>query len=420
MCITVHPSFITGKIKAPASKSLTQRALVACLLSKGTSTLYNPGESEDEKNVKRSTLSLGSEFQNKPEYINITGGLNLREKKINTGESGLGLRLIAPVAALFDQEIILEGEGSILKRPMHVMEKALIDLGATCETKQGYLPIKVKGPLKGGEIEMDGSLSSQFLSGLLFALPLAKNNSVIHVKDLQSKPYIDLTMDILQLHGIQVRNYNYQSFFIPGNQSYQPAEHFIESDWSNATFLFAAGAINGNIEISGLNPLSFQGDKNILKALDSCQANYKFNKNHYEIKSGSILKPFKVDATETPDLFPPLASIAAYCEGTSFITGAKRLIHKESNRAESLIREFSEMGIEIRLIDEDTLRITGGKPTGGTFNSHNDHRIAMAGAILALNADKPIKITNHRSVNKSYPGFFSDLEKLNVKISNEL
>jgi 3-phosphoshikimate 1-carboxyvinyltransferase len=418
MCIKVYPSEINGQLKIPASKSYTQRALVACLLTQGQSIICNPGQSEDEQNIVASIKALGAKIQRHKDYLTIQGGLSARINKINTGESGLGIRLIAPVAALLDQEILLEGKGSILKRPMHIIESAIRDLGGYCWTNKGYLPIKVKGPLKGGEIELDGSLSSQFLSGLLFALPLAKKDSVIHVNNLQSKPYVDLTLDVLEKHGIEVNNQNHQKFTISGNQKYLPAEYSIESDWSNGAFLLVAAAISGNLKLYGLNPDSLQGDKKVLEALTYAGVDYEFIKDHYAIRKTNNLRPFEFDATQTPDLFPPLAVLAAHCNGRSYLRGAKRLVHKESNRAESLISELSRVGIEIRLKDENTIEIKGGKVKGGGFDSHGDHRIAMAGAILALNAEKAISITNHKAVNKSYPDFFSNLKTLKVKIDN--
>jgi 3-phosphoshikimate 1-carboxyvinyltransferase len=416
MCVNVHPGHIKGKVKVPASKSYTQRSFVACLLSKGNSIIYNPGKSEDEISVKKATEALGANLSTKEDVYSIQGGLTLRQNEIFTGESGLGIRMLTPVAALFSDEITLTGKGSVLKRPMHQMEKILNELGACCKTDNGFMPVKVKGPLQGGTIEIDGSLSSQFLTGLLFALPRAGNDSFIRVKNLKSKSYIDMTLEVLQKHGIKIENANYEAFSIPGNQTYKPAEYAIESDWSNAAFLLVAGAVNGNLEVQGLNPSSFQGDKKILEVLKTCGVKFDFEGHSYHIKKCNQLKAFTFDAANTPDLAPPLTVLAANCEGTSRIKGAKRLIHKESNRAEALINEFLKMGIEIKMENEDTLLIKGGCITGGLFDSHNDHRIAMAGAVLGLNAQKPVRITSHKAVNKSFPAFFDVLGELNVDI----
>ncbi|MGM0498350.1 MAG: 3-phosphoshikimate 1-carboxyvinyltransferase [Bacteroidota bacterium] len=419
MCIKVYPSSPSGKIQVPPSKSYMQRALVAGLLSDGYTKISNPGYSNDDINVLHSIENLGAEISYSGNGLLVKGGLNLKQNEIHAGESGLGIRLIAPVAGLFDREITITGEGSLLNRPMHALEKSLNNLGALCSTNTGYLPISVKGPIKGGEIELDGSLSSQFLSGLLFALPIVANESILNVRNLKSKPYIDLTLDILKSHGITIENKNYKTFYIKGNQHYKSCDHFMEGDWSNGAFLLVAGAINGQVEVNGLNPDSLQGDKGILEALQKAGAKVSFQKPSYKAEKTTHLKAFEFDANEMPDLFPPLACLAAYCNGTSTIKGVKRLIHKESNRAASLFNEFSKMGIDIKKINEDTLQIKGGTVDGGLFDSHNDHRIAMAGAVLALNSKNPIKITRHKAVNKSYPSFFNDLKKLNIEIKEE-
>lgn len=418
MCITVYPSCIEGNITVPPSKSYMQRALLAGLLSNGISTIQNPGKSNDDISMMQAIQKLGATVEKIQGSVKIDGGLNLEEKRVSAGESGLGIRLLTPTATLFNKEVILEGEGSLRNRPMKELEKSLNALGAECMTNNGYIPIRVKGPLKGGEIKLDGSLSSQFLSGLLFALPLAEKDSLIHVKKLKSRPYIDLTLDILKAHGIQVENQDYQTFRIKGNQKYKPAGHTLEGDWSNAAFLMVAAAINGNIELNGLNTSSLQGDKKVLDALETADVRVTLKNSVYSIKKTAHLKAFEFDATETPDLFPPLVCLAAYCKGTSSIKGVKRLTHKESNRAESLITEFKNAGIEVK-ISGDMLVIEGGKPTGGTFDSHNDHRIAMAGTITALHAEEPVKITRQKAVKKSYPHFFEDLKQLNVKLKKE-
>lgn len=419
MCMKIYPSLLSGTIEIPPSKSYMQRALVAGLLTEGHTKISNPGNSHDDKNVLQSIEKLGAEISYSGNDLLVKGGLHLKQNKIHAGESGLGIRLLVPLAGLFNKKITLTGEGSLLKRPIHVIEKALNDLGALCSTNNGFLPVIVKGPMKGGEIELDGSLSSQFISGLLFALPMVANDSILNVKNLKSKPYIDLTLDILKSHGIKIENNNYKTFYIMGNQQYKPAKHFMEGDWSNGAFLLVAGAINGKIEVNGLNPDSLQGDKKILEALEKAGVKVTSQSSSYNTEKTSNLKAFEFDATETPDLFPPLACLAANCNGTSTIKGVKRLIHKESNRAASLINEFSKMGIDIKKIDEDTLQVKGSKIEGGFFDSHNDHRIAMAGAVLALNSTNPIKITNHKAVNKSYPDFFEDMRKLNIKLKKE-
>lgn len=417
MQVIVTPSSIKGKVHVPSSKSYMQRVLVASLLAEGTTTIKNPGKSEDELNMLRVIELLGAQVMEQQKHLSIRGGFSPALSSLNIGESGLGIRLIIPVIALSEKEITIEGRGSLKKRPMGIIEQVLNKAGVECKTSGGFLPVQIKGPLKGSNIELDGSVSSQFLSGLLFALPLAENDSRVEVKNLKSKPYVDMTLDVLKKFGIQVVNHNYEVFEIPGNQQYRSTEIEIEGDWSNAAFFFTGAAIRGNLEICGLNPGSMQGDKKILEVLENCGVQLQFREGSYSLQQPDDLKPFEFDATDTPDLFPPLGVLAANCKGTSSIRGVHRLRYKESNRAEAIMQELSNMGIEAFVEDDDRMYIKGSKPHGGTWDSHNDHRMAMAGAMIALASANPVKITNAQAVGKSFPTFFDTLRKLNVEIT---
>jgi 3-phosphoshikimate 1-carboxyvinyltransferase len=393
-----------------------QRVLVAALLSRGTTIIGNPGKSQDEENMCRVIGLLGAQAETQPNGLSVRGGFHPVVDKMNIGESGLGIRLIIPVAALSDKPITIGGEGSLNNRPMGVIEKALQEAGAKCITTEGLLPVEIKGPLQGGTVQLDGSISSQFLSGLLFALPLAHNHSRILVKNLKSKPYIDMTLEVLKKFGINIENKNYEVFDIPGNQSYKANQIDIEGDWSNAAFFFTGAAIRGDLHISGLKPDSLQGDKKVLEAINACGANLKYKNGLYSIQSPTTLESFDFDATDTPDLFPPLSVLAAYCQGTSTIKGVHRLLYKESNRTEAIIKELTHMGINVYTQDDDKLCIQGGKLKGGAFHSHNDHRMAMAGAVTAMAAQNPVTITSAQAVGKSFPTFFDTLKSLNVRL----
>jgi len=414
----VHPSRIEGSATAPASKSYTQRALLASLLAQGKSKLIHPGESEDERHMLETICQLGATVDRSQEGWDIEAEQEAytHKRELHMGESGLGIRLITPVAAMFPGITTLTGTGSLLKRPMSPFEETLREAGGYCRTNNGYLPLTVRGPLKGGTIHLDGSHGSQFLSGLLFALPLASSDSRIVVENLRSKPYIDMTLEVLHHFGIQVKNHQYQRFSIPGNQKYRPETIEIEGDWSNAAFLLSGAAIHGKINLKGLNARSFQGDRKVLEALSDSGARWVHNQESYSIQSPPELSAFDFDATDCPDLFPPLAVLAAYARGTSSIYGVHRLEHKESNRAKALGELLSANGITVNTGKNDQMLITGGQPSGGTFDSHNDHRIAMAAAILALKASNPIIIKQAGAINKSFPSFYEILQKLQVKI----
>lgn len=406
----IDPSTLKGTIKAPSSKSMTQRAIAAALLADGPSMIHNPSYCDDSLAAMSIAVGLGARIEPSPDKIIVDGTGELKETKLNCGESGLAIRMFSPIAALFPEEIIITGANSLRKRPMGMVEEALKQMGVECKTTCGLLPLTIKGPIKGGECEIDGSVSSQLLTGLLMALPMAQEDSLIKVINLKSRPYIDMTIQLLRDFGITIMNDDYSLFRIPGNQKYTPHEYTVEGDWSGAAFLLAAGAINGDLTVTGVKQSSHQSDMAILTALRDAGAKYTISDNSITI-SQSTLKAFSFDATHAPDLFPPLATLASYCEGVTTIKGVSRLKHKESNRGETIRQEFGKLGIKIDL-DEDNMKITGGIPSGGKVESHEDHRIAMAMAVTALKASGRVYIKDSQSVGKSYPAFFDDLRSL--------
>ena len=249
---SVEPSFLTGEVKAPPSKSMTQRAIAAALLSEGESLIVNPSYCDDSLAAMSIAVSLGSRVEPGPDSMRITGSRSLKETKLNCGESGLAIRLFSPVASLFDAEITITGAGSLKRRPMTMIEEALRQFGVECTTTDGLLPLTIRGPLSGGECDIDGSISSQLLTGLLMSLPVAEKDSIVRVRNLRSKPYIDMTLEVLKDFGINVSNENYEIFRIPGRQKYIARTWEVEGDWSGGAFLLVAGAINGNIKVNGL------------------------------------------------------------------------------------------------------------------------------------------------------------------------
>lgn len=410
----IHPSAIQGSVTAPPSKSMAQRAVAAALLAKGTTTLFNLSDCNDSRAALDMAVKLGAETVPGGNEITIMGGFLLRSQRLNCGESGLAMRMFAPIAALHRKEITFTGEGSLLRRPVTMIGDALTQLGAGFESNNGLLPFTVKGPLPGGPAMIDGSVSSQLLTGLLMALPLAQHDSEIRVSNLKSRPYIDMTIQLLADFGISIDHDGYELFRIPGNQEYRAREYTIEGDWSGASFLLVAGAINGHLTVHGLRHDSRQSDMAILDVLRMAGAGIKTDHDSAEIHK-SHLRPFVFDATECPDLFPPLAALAAYCSGTSTIAGVERLAHKESNRAEAIRQELSKTGISVA-VEGNTMTIEGGHVSGASINSHNDHRIAMMAAVAALGAGGPITIAGAQCVAKSYPGFFDDLEQTGARV----
>lgn len=406
----VKPSVISGSVTAPSSKSMTQRAIAAALLAEGHSIIRNPSYCNDSLAALGIAKKLGADVEKRPTEILIKGSNDLKDNQLTCGESGLAVRMFTPIASIHPAEIHITGEGSLLKRPIDMIEDALLQLGVKCTTQNGLLPLTIHGPLKGGDAHIDGSVSSQLLTGLLMALPRAKEDSTIHVDKLKSKPYIDMTIQILEDFGIEIENHNYEYFNIQGNQDYEPRDYTVEGDWSGAAFLLVAGAINGQLKIKGLRIDSKQSDIKILDALKDAGAIIQIDSSFISIEK-SILRAFSFDATECPDLFPPLAVLAAYCNGISEIKGVERLSHKESDRAMALQTEFRKMGIQIE-IDNNTMKIHGGPIQSAVVESHNDHRIAMAAAIAALSAEGDITINQSNCVAKSYPEFFKDIKSI--------
>ena len=410
----VDPSVLEGTINAPTSKSMTQRAIAAALLAEGESIIHNPSYCDDSLAAMSMAVGLGARVEPQVSELKIVGSATLKESKLNCGESGLAIRMFSPIAALYPAEITLVGANSLKKRPMLMIEQALNQLDVKCTSCGGFLPLTIQGPLVGGYCEIDGSVSSQLLTGLLMALPLASKSSEIKVNNLKSKPYIDMTLQILKHFGIKVENKGYNIFHIPGNQKYMPNSYTVEGDWSGGAFLLVAAAINGHLSIKGLSRDSLQSDMSVLKALEKAGANIKFSDDKIEI-SKTILKAFEFNATESPDLFPPLVALASYCEGISSIKGVSRLIYKESDRAKTLQEEFSKLKVKIDIRD-DIMFVTGSQPQAARVESHEDHRIAMALAVSALGATGRVYIRDSQCVAKSYPGFFDDLRQLGASV----
>jgi 3-phosphoshikimate 1-carboxyvinyltransferase len=420
MIVTIHPSSVDGKVLAPASKSSMQRACAAALLSNGTTTILNPGTSNDDLAALDVISKLGAQIVNKTsgEITIKSNGVIPVSPSINCGESGLGIRMFTPLAALSANQLTINGTGSLVKRPMHFFDEIFPKLGVNISSNNGHLPINIKGPLKPATIEIDGSLSSQFLTGLLMAYAAAGADNVeIRVKDLKSKPYIELTLDVLKKFGIVVENHNFERFVFKRTSGFKAGKYTVEGDWSGGAFLLVAGAIAGKITVDGLSTNSTQADKEIMKALVDCGAVVKASENAITI-SPADLKAFTFDATDCPDLFPPLVALAAYCSGTTVIKGVSRLAHKESNRGVTLQEEFAKMGVTIDL-KKDDMHVKGGEVNAAIVHSHHDHRIAMACAVAALRSSGATIINNPEAVNKSYPDFYTVLMSMGAHVDRQ-
>jgi 3-phosphoshikimate 1-carboxyvinyltransferase len=395
---------------------MLQRAIAAALLSETPVRISNVTFSNDSNAALQVITALGAQLRIHRDEIFIRGGLRPTGETLNCGEAGLSLRMFSPIATLWHKKLTLTGEGSLLRRPVTMIEGPLKDLGAKVSTSNGCPPLTVRGPLKGGKATVDGAISSQLLTGLLMALPKASKDSRLKVKNLKSIPYIDMTLALLKTAGIDVRHTNYETFFIKGMQIYRfpRNEYWVEGDWSGAAFLLTAGAVGGTVTVTGLDTGSPQADRKIIRALELAGANIHITKSTVEVTKNK-LNAFHFDATHCPDLFPPLVALACNCEGKTVLTGVERLIHKESNRALVLEKEFTAIGGEIRLAGNQ-MEITGKRLQGGTIDSHNDHRIAMAGAVVAINVNHHVIIEGSECTAKSYPNFFEDLKSIGASV----
>ena len=411
---TAGPGRVKGTLTPPCSKSYAQRALAAALLSEEVSVLRNLEFCDDTRSALRCIEALGARVrQADPTTLSIEGGLAPKVKVLNVGESGLATRLFTPLASLCSTPIVIEGRDSLLRRPMGMMLEPLRRLGVRVRDNDGFLPIEVCGPIRGGEVEVDGSVSSQFITGLLLALPRAERDTTLYVRRAVSTPYLDMTLATAARFGVEISQRDYEEFYIPGGQRYEPADFAIEGDWSAAAMLLVMGATAGEITVRNVSMLSKQADTAVCTALARAGAAV-IHEGQAVTAAHRPLHAFEFDATHCPDLFPALAALAAAAEGVSTIRGTSRLEYKECNRAEAIRDEYAKLGIEVDTSEEDVMRIRGGAIRSARVRSYGDHRMAMSLAVAALRSDGEVEIEGAESVAKSYPDFFGDLERVRI------
>lgn len=414
MDINISPFYYQGTICVPASKSYLQRAIALATLTKGTSIIHNINYNKDVDAVFNIVQQMGAVIENiNASSIKITPiGKKENKIKINCKESGLAARMFGIIVSEIYNEVIINGEGSLLKRSMIDLIDALKQLQCDVQDNSGLLPLSVVRKNISQKIKINAAQTSQVLTGLLMALPLRNIDTAIEVEQLNSKPYIDITLDIMKCFGVTIEHQNYKTFFIRGKQQYIAQEYYAEGDWSGAAFHVVGAAISGEVLLNGLNNSSVQGDKIILDIVKQCGAEVILNEANITIRKKELNR-FEFDATNYPDLFPSLAILGCACKGISVIYGTERLLQKESNRAIVIKDELNKLGAKIYLEDNKMI-IEHSELYGGEVYAHNDHRIAMMAAISACISNKKIKITNTESVEKSYPNFFKDLSVMTM------
>lgn len=407
---SVYFSSISGQVESSASKSMAQRAVALASLCKAPVEIHSVSPCSDIDAAVQAARSVGAEVVEEGSVLKVAPGQQAFHHIINCNEAGLSVRMFAPIAALYSEQFSFSGRGSLMKRPVTMIEEALTQLGVYCSTNGGYLPMTIQGPITKTSLKIDGAISSQLLTGLLIALPQCETDTTIEVINLKSRPYIDMTLDIISDFGGTIEHDDYALFTIPGRQSYTKEKYVVEGDWSSASTLLAAAALTGNITVTNLRKNSPQADMSMIDALKDVGADVVVRDTGVSVRKKDLI-PFSFDATDSPDLFPALTALAAGIQGTSVISGTHRLIHKESNRKETLISEFSKIGVDVKE-EGDSLAVTGGSIPGGSADSCNDHRIAMALACAALVSKNGVAIEHAEAVEKSYPHFFTDLAAL--------
>ena len=412
MDVIIKPKLLEGNINIPPSKSLAHRAIIASSLANGRSIIKNVDFSSDILATIDGMRKLGAKVEIDGDTLTIDGTYPKLEKSIiNAKESGSTLRFLIPIGMLTGEKITFKGENNLVNRPLDVYTNIFKEKGIKYHVGDKSLPITIYDKLVSGEYRFRGDISSQFITGLLYALPLLKEDSkIILTTPLESIGYVDLTIDILSKFGIKILNKGYTEFIIPGNQEYHPYDYTVEGDYSQAAFFLVADALGSNIKITGLNPQSNQGDKKILN--DLLAYGLTVNKTLTEITVSGKSRGCKISFKHSPDLAPALSVLAALSSGESLFVDAERLRIKESDRISSMINELNILGANVSET-LDTMSFLGVESLkGGVVDSHNDHRIAMALAIASTRATEEVRINNAECVKKSYPNFWEDFISL--------
>jgi 3-phosphoshikimate 1-carboxyvinyltransferase len=412
MKVKVYPArSIEGSVNAPPSKSYTHRALFTALLTNGESKILNMLNARDTKASIRAVRAFGGLVKG-----NIVRGVEKLEEPgniINCGDSGTTIRFAASVASLIDGLTILTGSKSLRRRPMKPLEDALKQLGVQVFSRGGNPPLAIiGGNIKSLELEIVGSVSSQFISGLLIISPLL--GLTIHViGKVVSRPYIDMTIQTMKAFGVRVKEEN--STFIIEKQQYKPTTFTVPGDYSSASFLMAVASLLGHVKISNLKQNDIQADKAIVDILKKMGAKVTVSSDYIEVEKGS-LEGIEVDCSNTPDIVPVISVLGAYARNETIIRGIAHLRLKESDRIKTISKNLKLMGANVEE-GTDYIKIKGGKRLrGAILNSFGDHRIAMAFIVAALAAETPSIIKGVEKIADSYPSFIDHIKLLGGRV----
>lgn len=417
--LKIYPSKLKGEVKIPPSKSMAHRAIICASLSDNICRIDNIDYSDDIVATIEAMKSLGAIITKNKDYVDIVGiykniQCTKTDRIIDCNESGSTLRFLIPISLLFEGSSKFVGRGNLGKRPLTTYYKIFDKQNIDYSYEKDKLNLKIRGQLKGGDFLVEGNVSSQFISGLLFTLPLLKEDSkIIITTDLESKSYVDLTLNVMKDFGIEVINNNYKEFIIKGNQKYKGRNYKVEGDYSQGAFFLCADAIGNEVVCKDLDINSLQGDKEVIDILKKMNVDIIVKDNMIEGRRKKKLKATYIDGSQCPDIIPVLTSVASLAKGRTEIVNVGRLRIKECDRLSAISSELNKLGANI-MEKEDSIIIDGVDELKGDVEvwSHKDHRIAMTLAIVASRCSKPIVIKDYDCVSKSYPKFFKDFEKI--------
>lgn len=393
--VKIENSILNGAVTAPPSKSAAHRALICSFLAGGGSVF----PIINSKDMQATT--------------GVIDALKRGDSTLNCIESGSTLRFMIPVAASLGKNVTFTGEGRLPERPVGEYLEILPKHNVKVESN-GFLPLSISGKLTNGTYEAAGDVSSQYITGLLLALANVDGDSaVILTTKLQSKPYVDMTVKVMADYGVDVKETEF-GYLIHGNQQFKKLDYTVEGDWSQAAFFLVAGAIGGDITVNGLDMNSTQGDKEIVNVIRNFGGNITVDDNEIRCFGGE-LKGTEIDASDIPDLVPIIAVLAAFAKGKTVIKGAERLRYKESDRIESVVQNLKLLGAQVQETTDGMIINGGKKLNSAKLKGFNDHRIVMAFSVAGLYIDGAVEIDDAESINKSYPSFFEDYNRLGGK-----
>lgn len=417
--IKIYPGKLEGEVKVPPSKSMAHRAVICAALSGGLSKISNIDYSDDIIATINGMRALGASINRYDDYLEVWGIYSSKNtvkdlRVIDCNESGSTLRFLVPISLLVKGKTKFIGRGNLGKRPLKTYYDIFDNQNIQYSFKEGELDLEVSGKLQGTEYSVKGNISSQFITGLLFTLPLLNEDSkIVITTELESKGYIDLTLSAMKDFGIEIINNDYKEFIIKGNQSYKARDYRVEGDYSQVAFFLSANALGSNVIAKDLLLDSLQGDKEVVDILSRMGVEFNNEENNIISKVNGELKATIIDGSQCPDIIPVLSAVAALAKGRTTVINAGRLRIKECDRLKAVATELSKLGANI-VEQEEGLVIEGvdSLKGGETVWSWKDHRIAMTLAIASTRCEEPIVIKDYECIAKSYPSFFEDFKML--------